>query len=355
MSTINSNTQSILNSYRSEHLASLEKDKQQELLKQQQEKDNEISTDSLIEELKPYWEAQVMIKEECGIDKHHDTKCPVCLNSIPKHIIKESPPEPQEFMKVFNSISCKFCKKIYHSRHNHIYELISKILSQKNEKERVEKESRKKIEHEEWKNRFSESLITFNQNVKKMIENRKAVSNFEDVTFENRVTNNTFILKAEGSDVWEHYEISGNKYSNSTSGMSNNWIHHYEEGKVPFMTKCPVCAFPTKINYVHEHNGYGQIAKPYFSEVCCDGHYKYDSKTGKHYKWGQHVPRPALFDKYGNNMNTCLPQNHGNQWIEFYPNDSYVCKKDDNTKRIDIEKIEKQIKELQEKLNSLKN
>ena len=69
--------------------------------------------------------------------------------------------------------------------------------------------------------------------------------------------------------------------------VPESWADHYETGKTPFLTVCPVCKkapkmHPTESNYMQYTGG----------QVECTEHYKWEPLTNTHYKWALIPPPP---------------------------------------------------------------
>lgn len=145
--------------------------------------------------------------------------------------------------------------------------------------------------------------------------------------------------------------------------QSPKYISYYDEGKVPFFTKCPLCSAPTKFNYLHLRgngggwgNG-GEISKKnYFTEVYCDKHYFYDSNTKKHYVGIQNGARiiPTRQDVGSWSYMCWSPQYHCT-WAEWDPSDPDGKQTEAKKKQLEVEKIQKEITKLQNKLSSLQD
>ena len=89
---------------------------------------------------------------------------------------------------------------------------------------------------------------------------------------------------------WSHYCVDTNNKSAAScyTGMPQSFVNYYQEGRVPFLTKCPICNSSTKFNYLNKINqsftGVLRVANSCcFTEVYCDNHYFYDSISNAPY------------------------------------------------------------------------
>lgn len=96
------------------------------------------------------------------------------------------------------------------------------------------------------------------------------------------------------SKVSYHGDIRKCGVKNEFDGLTPTMMSWFEEGLVPFCTRCPVCQDTTKFNFLD--TGYigddGPIRYPsrYFTEIYCPkNHYFYDSHEKKHYIAGGDV------------------------------------------------------------------
>ena len=100
---------------------------------------------------------------------------------------------------------------------------------------------------------------------------------------------NNHFLKRDGGN-WYHFKVDYNSidankneggYIPCRDGTHPSFINFYEEGKVPFFTKCPTCNSPTKFHYDHPSSSLNQSSS--FQKVYCDkGHYHYDCLGNNH-------------------------------------------------------------------------
>jgi hypothetical protein len=135
---------------------------------------------------------------------------------------------------------------------------------------------------------------------------------------------------------------------------------YYEEGKVPFFTKCPTCKSPTKFNYMNKvhrsHMGGCENQKSCsFKEVYCDKHYFYNSSTNKHYLANPSgIAINLNHPMEGSWMVDCWnPTNSNAKWIEWDPSDPDGAKAAATKKQKEAEEIQQQIAQLHAKLASL--
>ena len=156
-----------------------------------------------------------------------------------------------------------------------------------------------------------------------------------------------------------------------TYNIPSSWITYYEEGKVPFCTKCPICKNPTKLNYIIHITGIGSNDRTEtiygnIIQVYCDKHYKYDCKLDKHYKMDvkgcQHIC-PIQYKSRQSRSDQLFIQysceegivwwNQTDKWIEWDSTDPDGKRAEEERKQKEIEDIKQQITELQTKLAAL--
>ena len=93
--------------------------------------------------------------------------------------------------------------------------------------------------------------------------------------------------------------------------VPESWNNHYETGKTPFLTVCPVCKkapwmHPTEFNYMQYTGG----------RVECTDHYKWEPSTNTHYKWTlippppPPAPSPPAHPAYARPQSIQLPVNY---------------------------------------------
>jgi hypothetical protein len=139
-----------------------------------------------------------------------------------------------------------------------------------------------------------------------------------------------------------------------------SWASYFEEEKVPFCTKCPICRNQTKFNLItnwHSNGGYGATSTKTneFKEIYCKDHYFYHTPTKKHYTInpkGQNINIPNRFMS-----NQCINQSAdytptGN-WSEWDPADPDGAKAEAERKKKEAEAIQQQIAALQSKLQAV--
>ena len=209
-----------------------------------------------------------------------------------------------------------------------------------------------------------------NANIKKSINNRENTFTELQLSDWDKPRQKEFLLK-ENHGGWGHYiACLGNKRMNSCyHGMNASFINYFEEGKVPFCTKCPVCNTGTKINYLNKMYSAGWGADTQdthvFNEVYCDNHYFYDSGMNKHYVLSpdgieMRFPpgRPTLFQNWSYRCWNLPAKYQGsstiwNKWKEWDPSDPDGSKAEAEKKKKEADEIQKQISELQAKLSVL--
>jgi len=158
---------------------------------------------------------------------------------------------------------------------------------------------------------------------------------------------------------WSHFtiDIGYKRHVPWYNGMPSSFVNYYEEGKVPFFTKCPTCNSPTKFNYLNmiHHNGWGGHESQKscsFKEVYCDNHYVYDSSTNKHYRANPSgTPLHFNHPMQGSWSIDCWTPK-GN-WSIWDPSDPDGSKALAEKKKKEADEIRQKIAELQAKLIQL--
>lgn len=171
-----------------------------------------------------------------------------------------------------------------------------------------------------------------------------------------------FIVYTNEQLGWSHFSVQTHgkaygAYRQCYSGMPSCFENYYEEGKVPFLTKCPICKAPTKFNYLNSFyispwGGGNSQESNAFREVYCDKHYFYSSSTQKHY-----IANPSgdviklSHPEMGQWRLTCwIPTD---TWSIWDPSDPDGAKAMAEKKRKEYDAIQEQISELQEKISEL--
>jgi len=222
-----------------------------------------------------------------------------------------------------------------------------------------------------------------NTNIKNIINERENTFTELQLSDWDKPRQREFLLK-ENHGGWGHYiACVGNKtfnrpdFGSCNEGMNDSFINYFEEGKVPFCTKCPVCKIPTKINYLNKcySSGWGINTQNTheFNEVYCDNHYFYDSGMNKHYVLsadGIEMQFPPGRPKLSQNTSyTCWSPpgtyiqtgisgvSYGrtiwSKWKEWDPSDPDGSNAEAEKKKKEADEIQKQISELQAKLAAL--
>jgi hypothetical protein len=242
---------------------------------------------------------------------------------------------------------------------------LDKLIEFNNEKE-LNNMNIEYIKRQNFINSVNNACINFLKNSKSNTFIKLSIENYENL--------NNFSFLNFNSIEWSHNKINfnnGNPYIDSCyGGIPQNYISYYEESKVPFLTKCPICNSLTKFNYLHKAYGSpwgglgGSSSSCSFNEVYCDNHYFYVISTNKHYiitntKGYSNIDLKRK-ELGGNWYYNCWSPNVGQpnnrtQWKEWNPKDPDGKKADEEKKRIEAEQIQKQILELQSKLVQLKN
>ena len=258
--------------------------------------------------------------------------------------------------------------------------LLEQIRATKNYQEYIEKESSRKVEEELL---FRKRVIDeVNIQVKKFLLEtvwgdgaaiyRVISHTFTELTVADWDTRSQkqFIMKMENGN-WMHYKI--HPHTNDVvfpyyADMPESFTEYFEEGKVPFCTKCPLCKSPTKFNYMKVcHNvggGMGEQESNVFRQVYCDKHYFYDSPSNTHYI--QDINGEEIFLKDLNMPNLIGPWNYmcwtpsikmytnycnqPTKWKKWDPTDPDGKRAAAEIKEKERDEIKKQIAELYAKL-----
>jgi hypothetical protein len=161
---------------------------------------------------------------------------------------------------------------------------------------------------------------------------------------------------------WSHYTVQTHgkaytAYRPCYSGMPSSFENYYEEGKVPFLTKCPKCKAPTKFNYLNTFypspwGGGNAQESNLFTEVYCDKHYFYSSSTQKHYMANPSGDIIKLsYPEMGQLRLTCwIPTD---TWSIWDPSDPDGSKAMAEKKQKEYDVIQRQISELQQQITEL--
>jgi hypothetical protein len=165
------------------------------------------------------------------------------------------------------------------------------------------------------------------------------------------------VLKKTGTS-WYHYRL---QYASETSGggfcisgPTQEMADWYEEGKVPFLTKCPVCKTQTNFNFVKTQDmmpfGNSNSTNPNFSEVFCPhNHYFFNTRNEKHYvSGGKEVIKIDRGNPGDVKRFVCWEPGQGG-WKEWDSEDPYGSKEKEEEKNA----LQHQIRMLTQKLKSL--
>jgi len=174
-----------------------------------------------------------------------------------------------------------------------------RIANEKKQQEKQEAERIAKIKKEEDdRNKILKNIDDTNKNIRNILRGRGSIlDTFTEVTLDNLdITPKEFLSNSKVRG-WAHYSVDFPNKSCSPcfTGMPHYFSSYYEEGKVLFLTKCPMCNLPTKFNYLNRYvfvsirDQHGcPVAKEKtlqrsntFNSVYCDNHYVYYSN--KHY------------------------------------------------------------------------
>ena len=233
------------------------------------------------------------------------------------------------------------CNFIFNYIFNHINNIIT-IKKRNDEQEKLIKNI------EETNNKMIKFLKNYSFNT------------FTQLTI-NNYNKNQFLTK---NIYWDHWIIYINNQTNQAiyEGMPQEWISYYDEGKVPFFTKCPTCKSLTKFNYLHSTyyspmGGCENYQSNQFNEIYCDNHYFYDTKKDKHYISDPKGIQINILDSKSilgtNKSYRCW--NPTGLWREYNPKDPDGKIEEQEKKKKEAYDIEQQILQLQSKLSNLKN
>lgn len=245
-----------------------------------------------------------------------------------------------------------------------------KIQDEQNKKSEEERLLREKALLEEIQRK---QTIVDNINAANRKDVAGKVNTFQDFKIEDWHEHGIWTEKqnylVQNGDTWNVRKLSINAIgSQIVYGYENiritdppaSWASYFEEGKVPFCTKCPICQKQTKFNLIttwHSNGGYGATSNKTneFKEIYCKDHYFYHTPTKKHYTInpkGQNINIPNRFMS-----NQCINQSAdytptGN-WSEWDPTDPDGAKAEAERKRKEAEAIQQQIAALQSKLQAV--
>lgn len=162
--------------------------------------------------------------------------------------------------------------------------------------------------------------------------------------------------------AWSHLIVDTNnkQTTNCYDGMPSSFENYYEEGKVPFLTKCPTCKSPTKFNYMNKQyrsacGNMERIQSSSFKEVYCNKHYFYDSSTNKHYIADiSGIPIQLNDPKEGFwSITSWRASDDGTHWKEWDPLDPDGSNALAEKKRKEVDETKEHISILQAKLSRL--
>ena len=310
--------------------------KHAEELKILNEKIRNEEVHNFIQTNKAMWEAKERFDEECGTRINYTIlDCPTCKKPIPSFKNIEYP-------------KCISCIEIIKAR-NDLYVIRREAeKSAKKTEEAAKKAEEAAKKAEEYRIKTEEAIIVKNKNLSHHFNTIFIKNTFTDIIFGKPYSE---ILVLDKNSIWTHLELHsyGDSQHPCTKGMNSEWINYYSEGKVPFMTVCPVCNKATSIQY---HRGGGtndQYLKNQFTEVSCLQHYKYDSLKDEHYKWEDYPLREPMLDMYGRSIDYRLPTPSGH-WVIWDPTDPDGSRAEAERRKKHNENIYKQIETLKSQL-----
>ena len=242
-----------------------------------------------------------------------------------------------------------------------------KIQDEQNKKSEEERLLREKALLEEIQRK---QTIVDNINAANRKDVAGKVNTFQDFKIEDWHEHGIWTEKqnylVQNGDTWNVRKLSINAIgSQIVYGYENiritdppaSWASYFEEGKVPFCTKCPICQKQTKFNLIT--TWYSNCATSNktneFKEIYCKDHYFYHTPTKKHYTInpkGQNINIPNRFVSYPNTNQSADYTPTGN-WSEWDPTDPDGAKAEAERKRKEAEAIQQQIAALQSKLQAV--
>jgi hypothetical protein len=205
-----------------------------------------------------------------------------------------------------------------------------------------------------------QTIEEMNNGITFLLKDQNTISHtFKELTMDVWEQNSPMEFLMHTKDQWLHYNIDvyGKVYKPCYNGMPSSFSSYYEEGKVPFLTKCPKCAMPTKLNYLDKVYMYGDFQKSNaFYEVYCDKHYFYDCNVDTHYicnPEGQanvNIYRPAI-NMWG--YKCWNPSKDDTKWSVWDPSDPDGTSAEKQKREQEIKDIQLQIEEYQNKIDEL--
>jgi len=354
---MNSEVETILNELREKKRKEDEekaiREKYAEELRINAENSRKEKLSNFIQLNKNKWEAEERFCEENGTGiRYSYLSCPVCNQSIYERSIScKNTKIPYDIFlsNQLGNIKCQSCKDIIIARNKFYEERLNAEESRKQAEEARKREEQVKRNEEEQKKKIQEKIAIDNIRIKENCDNAYLKHTFTGFVYGKP---DLQMLYLDKSNVWHHYEYTwyGENYKPCTKGINNELKNYYAEGKLPFITICPDCNEPMKIEYRTVHAECSHHIYSDFTEVCCPkGHYKYDSKEGKHYKWKKDPPRQPLLDSFGRNIDF-RPEGLGGQWVFWDPTDPEGIRAEAERRKKHNEDIHKQIELLKTKL-----
>jgi hypothetical protein len=306
---------------------------------------------NIIQANKDLWEAQERFNKECGKRIYYNAlNCPTCKMAISS--VNKSDGR-------YCCVECKSCNEILNARNDFYVNRIQSEQAEKKAKKDAEElkrkaeEAQKKLEEtlrnaEAYRVRTDAAIIANNEKLGNHFNNAYVKNTFTEIIFGKPSSE---LLVLDKNNIWSHWEIQdyGDSQKSCTSGMNSEWKNYYSEGKVPFMTSCPICNKSTTIQY-HSRGGSNDLhLKNQFTEVMCSEHYKYDSLKNEHYKWQIYPSRAPLLDMYGRSIDF-RPTGPSGHWVIWDPTDPDGSRAAAEKIKKDNEDICRQIEILKSKL-----
>jgi hypothetical protein len=319
---------------------------------QENERKNKIN--NFIQSNKNKWEAEELFCKENGKSVwYSDLTCPICntLVSYSEKLTDYEERRRKELARLGNvkyKEFCQSCNEIIVARDQFYQQRLKAEESRKQAEEARLREEQARRNAEEQKKKTEEKIVSNNEKFKQTYDKCFVKHTFSGFVYGKPCMQ----YLALTNYTWIHNELSdyGDTQQPCTKGMNPEWKNYYAEGKVPFITVCPECNELMKIQYRTVHAECFHAIHNDFTEVSCpNGHYKYDSKVDKHYKWKKDPPREPLLDSFGRNIDY-RPIGLGGQWVFWDPTDPDGIRAEAERRKKHNEDIYKQIETLRSKL-----
>lgn len=283
-----------------------------------------------------------------------------------RHIYDEKIQKPKikQYLKNIDIKSTEITQEIIHLRC--LIDFVNEIKVQ--EIRKLEEEQRLLKEKALIEQREQNKIMIKNMNAANKKNVAGHINTFQEVNIDELYNNKTtekhnyLILNGENWHVRRPINAhwSNNSYYEilQITDPPASWASYFEEGKVPFCTKCPICQKQTKFNLITSWHGVGggHTNTNEFKEIYCKDHYFYHTPTKKHYiinPKGQTIN--ICHDRFisTRSMNQSADYTPTGNWSEWDPADPDGSKAEEERKRKVKESIQRQIAELQSKLQAV--